>query len=423
MRATDPGRRATAALTTMTLGLALASVSADADAAVWAAPRAQAAAVQPLIEASPGVVAFSPNGDHRRDRGRMTFTLSTAARVRVTVRDGDGRVRGPVRLGRLSEGRHVWTWDGRNGSATVTADGYYRVRLTAVTARRSQSVTAIARVDTVRPRGQLITTRPTTYPRASVVEDHVQLVWLLDGWNPSEEELFPEDDQLARSRVEIRTPGGDLVWNGVARNRYTPVFDWHAQRDGGRALPAGRYVARVTVSDAAGNRRRDSRDLRVSHAQLVEEVWTTTVAAARAGRYTPYFGTCLGCGESCSPVGSERFADGLSFRPCTEPYLWGTAAYFGSDVPFAEAPVDSYRVTATGGPTTPGSSDQARLSGTPIGPGDASATTPWRAVDLTGDPFLLARDRPVTWTFTTLRPSSYDVATFTVEYRHYVPAA
>ncbi len=254
-----------------------------------------------------------------------------------------------------------------------------------------------------------------------MVDDHVQLVWVLDGWNPWDEEIFPEEDQLARARLEIRTRGGDLVWRRTVRDRYTPTFDWYAQHDGGRALRAGRYVARVMVSDAAGNRRRDSRDLTVSHAQLVEEVWNSAVAAAQAGHYSPYFGGCNGCGESCGPVASERFPDGLSFRPCTAPYYWGTAGYFGSDVPFPEAPVDSYRVTASGGPTTPGSSDQGRLSGTPIGPGDAAATTPWRSVDLTGDPFLPAQDRPVTWTFATVPPNSYDVATFTVEYKHYVP--
>lgn len=413
---------AAAVASTLAVGLAgLASTDPGSDLRP-AASTLRTAAAQPLIEVNPYAVDFSPNGDHRLDRGRMRFTLNRAARVKIAVRNDDGLVRGQLRLGRLSEGRHVWKWDGRDSDGAVVADGSYRVKLKAITATRTQKATAYAHVDTVRPRGHLLTTRPTAYPRASVVDDHVQLVWVLDGWNPWEEEIFPEEDQLARTRVEIRTRGGDLVWRRTVRDEYTPTFDWYAQRDGGRALRAGRYVARIMVSDAAGNRRRDSQDLTVSHAQLVEAVWTATVAAARAGHYTPYFGGCNGCGESCSPVTSERFPDGLSFRPCSDPYSWGTVGYFGSDVPFPEAPVDSYRVSATGGPTTPGSSDQGRLSGTPIGPGDASATSPWSAVDLTGHPFLPAQDRPVTWTFATVPPNSYDVATFTVEYKHYVPA-
>ena len=417
-------RRVAAAAVASTLAVGLAGLtSTDPGSDLRpAGSTLRAAAAQPLIEADRDSVDFSPNGDHRLDRGRVRFTLNRAARVRIAVRNDDGRVRGPVRLGRLSAGRHVWTWDGRDDDRAVVADGSYRVKLKAVTVTRTQKVTAYADVDTVRPRGHLLTTRPTAYPKASVVDDHVQLVWVLDGWNPWDEELFPEEDQLARARVEIRTRGGDLVWRRTVRDEYTPTFDWFARRDGGRALRAGHYVARVRVSDAAGNRRRGSQDLTVSHAQLVEELWTATVAAARSGHYTPYFGGCNGCGESCSPVVSERFPDGLSFRPCSDPFYWGTAEYFGSDVPFPEAPVDSYRVTATGGPTMPGSSDQGRLSGTLIGPGDASVTTPWSAVDLTGHPFLPAQDRPVTWTFATSRPSSYDVASFTVEYKHYVPA-
>ena len=95
------------------------------------------------------------------------------------MRNDDGLVRGQVRLGRLSEGRHVWKWDGRDNDGAVVADGSYRVRLKAVTATRTQKAMAYAHVDTVRPRGHLLTTRPTAYPKASVVDDHVLLVWVL----------------------------------------------------------------------------------------------------------------------------------------------------------------------------------------------------------------------------------------------------
>ena len=91
-------------------------------------------------------------------------------------------------------------------------------------------------------------------------------------------------------------------------------------------------------------------------------------------------------------------------------------------MPFDVAPVDSFRVTATGGPTEPGSPDTGYLSGTPTAPGDSSTTTPWLPVGLTGYPHLPHQDRPVSWRFGTWDGSSYDVATFAVEYRHYVPA-
>jgi hypothetical protein len=382
----------------------------------------QAAAAKPLIRRTNGHTKYlSPNGDHRLDQARIKFSLTKPARVKVVVTDDGETVRGPVRLGKLSKGQHVWKWNGRTDAGVVAPDRGYRVHVTAATATRKQTTKTYAVVDTVRPNGQLFATRTAVYPKARLVDDHARLVWVLEGWNPWDEEFFPEDDQPAKVKVEIRTRGGDVVWRRTARNKYTPTFDWYAKRNG-RALRAGRYVAHVTVADDAGNRRRRSVDLSVSHSQLVEQTWTTTLPASEALHYTPHFGGCNGCPETCGAGASERFAHGLSFRPCPPSFGWHTAGYYGSDVPFPEAPVDSYRVIASGGPTTPGGADQGRLAGVPTNPGDASTATPWIPVQLASHPFLPDQDRPVTWTFTTHGSNSYDVATFSVEYRHYVPA-
>ena len=61
----------------------------------------------------------------------------------------------------------------------------------------------------------------------------------------------------------------------------------------------------------------------MSDAQLTERVWTATIPAASADQrpgpvYDP---SCLGCGEVCGPVPSDRFPGGLSFRqPCSFGY-------------------------------------------------------------------------------------------------------
>ena len=134
----------------------------------------------------------------------------------------------------------------------------------------------------------------------------------------------------------------------------------------------------------------------------------------------------MDCDRACRPNRSPhpalRRLQRLSFRPCPSTYGWHTAGYYGSDVPFPEAPVDRYRVTATGGPTAPGGADQGHFLGATTITGDGSTTSEWYPVHVTGHPVLPDQDRPVTWTFTTHRPNSYDVATFTVEYRHYLPA-
>lgn len=402
--------------------LALAGAAACPPSGAASVSRAREHAGQPLIVLRQrDFRAFSPNGDHRVDRLRTTFVLDEAARVTVRVRDDGKLVRGPVRLGRLAAGPHAWRWDGRDNRGAVVADGYLEETFSAVAGPRTRSATTTVRVDTAPPSGQLRTSRPTAYPVATAVEDHVLLTWVLDGWNPFDEEQFPEEDRPARTELTIRSAAGATVWHRARRDQYTPVFDWYARNDKGAALPAGRYLARATAVDAAGNRARGSRDVWVSHAQLVEDVWTRTMAAGSAEHYGPYFGGCNGCGESAHPVPSERFPGGLSFRPPTEYWQWGTADYFAQDVPFVEAPVDSYRVTAVGGPTIPGSLDHGRLSGIDTGPGDSTVTTPWLPVRLAGAPFLPEGAAPMTWDFQTTEDNSYDVATFTVDYRHYVP--
>ena len=134
--------------------------------------------------------------------------------------------------------------------------------------------------------------------------------------------------------------------------------------------------------------------------------------------------SCLGCGEACGPVPSERFPGGLSFRqPCSFGSLsgWPTVRFFGASSPLTPAPVDSFRVTATGGPSTPGGSDWATLDGVIMGPGDATVSTPWQSVELTHYPYLPDARQPVNWGFSTSQYNNYDLASFTVEYRYYTP--
>jgi hypothetical protein len=104
--------------------------------------------------------------------------------------------------------------------------------------------------------------------------------------------------------------------------------------------------------------------------------------------------------------------------------------------------VDSYRITATGGPTTPGAPDVGTLTdawsngyvtavGLTMGPGDATVSTQWQPVALTSYPFVPRGNQPVTWRFSTFgcpsclpppsEENSYDLASMTVEYRYYLP--
>jgi hypothetical protein len=153
-----------------------------------------------------------------------------------------------------------------------------------------------------------------------------------------------------------------------------------------------------------------------------------TAPAASASHYTPEFGGCNGCADYCAPVSSTRFPGGLSFRPCESPYFFDTRSYFAAYAPvLVPAPVDRFRVTSTGGPATPGGTDVGRLvvaekTLTPTPAGDGSATSPWSRVSLDRYPYLPEAGTPVFWSFGAGDPNAYDVASFTIDYRHYVPA-
>ena len=224
------------------------------------------------------------------------------------------------------------------------------------------------------------------------------------------------------ARFVVVDAAGETVLRRTS-TKYTPSLSWTARDDAGRPVAPGTYTLRVRITDEAGNARRFRHEVQVSDAQLAERVWTATIPAASAdpGRGPVYNPSCLGCGEVCGPVPSDRFAGGLSFRqPCS--FGYAAVGYFAASPPFVPAPVDAFRVTATGGPTTPGGTDIAHFGGLVLGPGDASATTPWTTVDLDANPYLPEARRPVTWGVSTSDQNDYDIASFTVEYRYYVPA-
>ena len=389
--------------------------------------QAPATAVAPqLVEVAKPIVYLSPDGDGRRDEARYSFDLAKRAHVTIRVERDGAVLSGPFRLGRLPAGQHHWTWDGRSADGSLVDDGTYDVRLRADRGTGHQTVRLFAKVDRTPDEGTLLVSRPTVYPKATAVDDHVLFTYLRQGWDPIEA-AYPTDgsfDPLPPQRVHlfVLDSDGDRVHRDTVRSEITSVFGWDGTQ-GGKPVPAGTYTARVGVVDAAGNRSSYRQTFRVSHAQLVLETWSATVSAADALTYSvPTPPSCNGCGEGCSPVPSLRFVDGLSFPACTT-YFYDAPTYrdFTMPVPFAAAPVDEYRVSATGGPTMPGGGDVGSLSGVTLGPGDATAWTSLGAVRLDATPYLPEQARAVRWRFSTQTGNSYDVASFTVEYRRYVP--
>ena len=397
----------------------LVTAQAVAGAAGAAAPQPRAQAK--LLELVTYTRYLSPNADGRHDRARVVFRLADRADVRVVVRTEDERVVKRVQLGKLAVGKHVWRWGGR-ASGHALPDGRYTVVLQA-TQKRSVWLMLPIVLKTRPDDGKLLVSRSDVYPQATAVHDRIDAAYLREGYS-NEVAQFPQyfsGQWPLRTRFVVRSPGGVRVAD-VTRRGYLPEFSWAARDGSGEALPAGDYRLRVTVSDRAGNVRTFRRTIEVSGAQLVEQVWTSTTPAATtaSGPFPTYDPGCNGCGEVCGAEPSERYVDGLSFRqPCT--FGYAAVEYFGATPPFTPAPVDSWRVSATGGPTTPGDTDVGSLSGVTMGPGDVTLTTAWQQVDLLSQPYIPDGTQPAVWSFSTNQENDYDVASFTVEYRYYVP--
>ncbi|GAA4715553.1 FlgD immunoglobulin-like domain containing protein [Nocardioides conyzicola] len=355
---------------------------------------------------------ISPNGDGRRDRLRIGYDLEQSARVRAVVRSGQGAVVDQVRLGRLAAGHHTWTWAPSTKPSSRPADGSYSVSLVAVPPAHGPGAGRAGitvRTDTVGPDATPDHSRTTVYPATTLFADEVRF-------------QFDDDVAIGSLDVSVRRPDGALVRTLEPETVPCVPGDSYHMLAGDCALlrwdgrtAAGSYVLRARAYDAAGNQTVAETPLTVSSKPLVEQTKSTTVPASQWGGgktpcADPY--SSQGCGFTFhEPVPSERFTGGLSFRAGT-----GTAELI---FPVGgETGHERFRVTATGGPTTPGDQDVASLSGTQM-QGDGSFTTGWHPVTLAAG----ALQAEGFWVTSTSNGNDYDVASFTVEQTYFAPAS
>jgi hypothetical protein len=203
-------------------------------------------------------------------------------------------------------------------------------------------------------------------------------------------------------------------------------WNWTARHDG-LPLPPGIYRLTVIQRDRAGNRTQAGAWVRVSGASLVAVQTTVTVAADLGGWCNVDCGEFQNCGQVVQP---GRFGPGsLSYRsaddcPHDPPFASSSQGLeFDPDV----AALGSFRVTAYGGPTTPGASDQGELlveypdfapTSTGTDTSDHETTSQWAPID-----GRYGAGPSISWSFQTRGTNSYDVAWFRVEYVVYQPPA
>lgn len=115
---------------------------------------------EPVDSTSPAITAVSdrpdpitPNGDGRRDRVRINFTISEDADVTVLILNKRGRLVRTIREAvHLGSGTHRATWTGRNAAGRVVRGGTYFYEISAVDAAGNSDQTTEGTVTVRAPR-------------------------------------------------------------------------------------------------------------------------------------------------------------------------------------------------------------------------------------------------------------------------------
>jgi flagellar hook assembly protein FlgD len=190
---------------------------------------------------------FSPNGDGRFDKARLTFKPKETDDITVAVLDSSGD-----EVRQLLSSRHVHAgelvrllWDGLTDDGRRAADGRYRYRITLRHQGRSVKLASSVRLDTTPPRPRVTSVGPFKVPGPEILPQpdggdavvHLQApgyrpVIRLFKTGPGAMRKVLEDDMLQDGATEWR-------WNGAVN---------------GRPVSPGTYVATIETRDKAGNR-------------------------------------------------------------------------------------------------------------------------------------------------------------------------
>jgi spore germination protein YaaH/flagellar hook assembly protein FlgD len=203
-----------------------------------------------LVGASIVGRSISPPRDGRHDLVTLRATSSGASRWRLTAAPvtttGLGRA---VRTISGAGGAPRTAWDGRSDGGSPAPDGRYRLTIAVLDdagnfASRAWDVVVDGRAPTLTARA----TPARFSPDGDGTADSTVIRW--------------STDEPARSTVRIyhgtrlvRTLGGGSGTGGTIR--------WDGRSASGARVPDGTYRVRITVEDAAGNRRTDGTGIRV----------------------------------------------------------------------------------------------------------------------------------------------------------------
>jgi hypothetical protein len=180
---------------------------------------------------------ISPNGDGRKDRAVIKFRLPKADdRVTVSITDANGDEVRRLAERRLGKGRHRFVWNGRDGSGSIPADGFYYLRVVLAGQGRGTITRRGIQLVTAKPKPKLLSVSPA---RIRAGGRQPVTIRFAGPANPAPVVSVYRTDS-GRPRLVQRFAGAvgsrTATWDG---------------RIGGRPAPLGTYAFAVTVENRA----------------------------------------------------------------------------------------------------------------------------------------------------------------------------
>ena len=234
------------------------------------------------LRAAPAVV--TPNGDGVSDRLRVSFSITVAASVRVTIVASGTLVKTLIPGRSLPAGLVRTAWGGARDDGTAAPDGAYRVRIVATAG--DQRVVRAADILVDRTLGSLSASPSPFSPNADGRRDVVAVGFKLT--------------RLADVRVHVLR-GGTRVRRLLVRNLGAGPHQalWDGSLSDGRRAPDGGYLVRVRATTALGTRTLERHvrvdttrpSLRVLSARFVRGVTRIRLVLSEPARLRIWYGT------------------------------------------------------------------------------------------------------------------------------------